>query len=59
MKVLLNALGIIRKMVMAQGKDGRLSLVWDGEVLKVYEREDEEGLLPEPVMRLFARSEVL
>jgi len=59
MKVLLNALGIIRKMVMAQGKEGRLSLICDGGVLKVYEREDEEGLLPEPVMRLFARSEVL
>ena len=46
-------LGTIQGLVVAYGKEGRLSLVCNRGLLAVYEREDRESCLPEVVMNRF------
>ena len=47
------ALDLIRNVVVAHGKKGRLSLVCMGGVMKVYQRSSDESLLPSEVMQYF------
>ena len=46
-------LGTIQRLVVACGKEGRLSLVCRRGLLAIYEREDRESCLPEAVMNRF------
>ena len=46
-------LGTIQRLVVACGKEGRLSLVCRRGLLAMYEREDRESCLPEAVMNRF------
>lgn len=46
-------LDVIRELVVKHGKEGGLSLVCKGGVMKVYERESKESLLPEVAMKFF------
>lgn len=43
----------IKKLVIARGKEGRLSLVCNGGILSVHERESDESLLPDAAMKFF------
>ncbi len=46
----------IKRLVVARGKEGRLSLVCTNGILSVYERERDESLLPDAAMRFFESS---
>jgi hypothetical protein len=46
-------LDVIRELVIKHGKEGGLSLVYKGGVMKVYERESKECLLPDVAMKFF------
>lgn len=46
-------LDVIRELVVKHGKEGGLSLVCKGGVMKVYERESKDSLLPEVAMKFF------
>lgn len=46
-------LDMIRELVIKHGKEGGLSLVCKDEVMKVYERESKETLLPDVAMKFF------
>ena len=43
----------IQELVMLHGKDGRLSLVCQGGVLKVYKRASTESFLPSDILARF------
>jgi len=47
------ALDLIRDAVITHGKEGRLSLVCIGGIMKVYRRRSDESLLPSKVMQYF------
>jgi hypothetical protein len=54
MKRLRYVLDWIRKLAITRGKETKHSLVCDGGVLKLYERENtEESCLPKDILRLF------
>jgi hypothetical protein len=53
LKKLRRALEIIKEIVMESGQRGRLSLVCQGGVLKVFERTSQESCLPQEVMERF------
>ncbi|KAF8964248.1 hypothetical protein BDZ97DRAFT_1817182 [Flammula alnicola] len=56
LKKVWKALDLIKEVVLAHGKKGRLSLVCrDGE-LKVYQRNSEESCLPDSALKLFEAS---
>jgi len=43
----------IERLVVARGKEGRLSLVCNNGILSVYERERDESLLPDVAVKFF------
>ncbi|KAF8817087.1 hypothetical protein BYT27DRAFT_7126830 [Phlegmacium glaucopus] len=56
LKKLRKFLDIIKKIVIAHGKKGRLSLVCVGGELKIYKRTSDESCLPESAIALFDAS---
>ena len=56
LKKLRNVLDIIKEIVIAHGRQGRLSLVCVGGKLKVYRRTSDESCLPKSEMALFDAS---
>jgi len=46
-------LDVIRELAIKHGKEGGLSLVCKGGVLKMYERQSKECLLPDVAMKFF------
>jgi len=57
LKKLRKFLDVIKEIVIAHGKKGRLSLVCVGGELKVYKRTSDESCLPESAIALFDASE--
>lgn len=53
LRKLRKALGEIQELVVDSGDRGRLSLVCDGGVLKVFNRKSTESCLPDEIMRRF------
>ena len=56
LKKVRKALDVVKELVLAHGKKGRLSLVCKDGLMKVYHRSSDEGLLPNAVMKLFEAS---
>jgi len=56
LKKLRKFLDVIKEMVMAHGKKGRLSLVCVGGELRVYKRTSDESCLPESAIAFFDAS---
>jgi len=53
LKKLVKVLMTIQALVVKRGKTGRLTLIRDGEWLRVYERRSQEGCLPEEYLAKF------
>ncbi|KAK0185663.1 hypothetical protein F5146DRAFT_1144172 [Armillaria mellea] len=56
MKKLVKVLRTIQALVVKKGKTGRLTLIRDGEWLRVYERRSQEGCLPEEYLAKFEQT---
>ncbi|KAK0199537.1 hypothetical protein DFS33DRAFT_226694 [Desarmillaria ectypa] len=53
LRLLRHALENIQQLVVASGLRGRLTLVYEDKVLKVYQRNSEISLLPEEYLKMF------
>ncbi|KAK0487082.1 hypothetical protein IW261DRAFT_1548229 [Armillaria novae-zelandiae] len=53
MKKLVKVLRAIQALVVKKGKTGRLTLIRNGEWLRIYERRSQEGCLPEEYLAKF------
>lgn len=53
MKKLVKVLKTIQALIVKKGKTGRLTLIRNGEWLRVYERRNQEGCLPEEYLAKF------